>query len=227
MADALDKLTDKSLSELRPIVRNTFREFHGARPAPDPRVASIHGLPIHHSAALFEMYVQERSSKVDWGEISPPPEGVIISHAAMPEASPDGVGEAMSKLAVLKLNGGRVASRCALCCRLTCAGPAGWARAWGALGPKVRSRCGTVRGTRPAPACAASADSGLAISPGLSFLDMTVLQIQHLNQTYEVRPPRASLCARGAADPRAGRRAAGADELVQHGRGHGEDSAQV
>ena len=55
---------------------------------------------------LFEQYIEEKGTKIEWSRIKPPTAGSIIKYGEIPEAKEDGVASALSKLAVLKLNGG-------------------------------------------------------------------------------------------------------------------------
>ncbi|KAI5170967.1 UTP--glucose-1-phosphate uridylyltransferase [Nematocida sp. LUAm3] len=55
---------------------------------------------------LFSYYIQNRSEKIDWEKISPPPEETIIDYAVASPPTPEEIPDILNRLAVLKLNGG-------------------------------------------------------------------------------------------------------------------------
>eukprot|EP00047_Mylnosiga_fluctuans_P002912 m.226544 g.226544 ORF g.226544 m.226544 type:complete len:499 (-) comp11438_c0_seq1:35-1531(-) len=56
---------------------------------------------------LFAQYLQESGSKINWAKISPPREGMIREHSTLPHVEDaDAISGLLSKLVVLKLNGG-------------------------------------------------------------------------------------------------------------------------
>lgn len=72
---------------------------------PDAQVA---GENFRNYNALFERYISEVGTTIDWDAIKPPRPGMIQPHHELPEVSDDPVlaKELLSQLAVLKLNGG-------------------------------------------------------------------------------------------------------------------------
>eukprot|EP00730_Choanoeca_flexa_P002410 TRINITY_DN1103_c0_g1_i2.p1 TRINITY_DN1103_c0_g1~~TRINITY_DN1103_c0_g1_i2.p1 ORF type:complete len:495 (+),score=166.01 TRINITY_DN1103_c0_g1_i2:109-1593(+) len=55
--------------------------------------------------ALFDQYMSEREFKIDWAKIQPPPQGSIIPYTSLNQGPAD-LQDHLSKLVVLKLNGG-------------------------------------------------------------------------------------------------------------------------
>lgn len=98
--------------------------------------------------SLFDQYLSEKGSKLDWEKIQRPPEGAILPHAQLTPGSEQTMKDQLGKLAVLKLNGGLGTSM-------------------GCVGPK----------------------SVISVRNDLTFLDLCVRQIDHLNATYEVTVP--------------------------------------
>eukprot|EP00040_Diaphanoeca_grandis_P009660 m.49649 g.49649 ORF g.49649 m.49649 type:complete len:530 (-) comp21080_c0_seq1:304-1893(-) len=102
-------------------------------------------------ASLYQQYLLEEETKIDWELISPPPEGMVKPWEELPKVTSTktpGFRDALSKLAVLKLNGGLGTSM-------------------GCKGPK----------------------SAISVRDGLTFLDMTVLQIESLQSSTGVSVP--------------------------------------
>lgn len=98
---------------------------------------------------LFDAFIKNAASSVEWDKIKPPPHGSIKAYsdiASKPMKS--SVKELLKKLVVVKLNGGLGAS-------MGCAGP----------------------------------KSVISVRNGLTFLDLTVQQIETLNRTYDASVP--------------------------------------
>ncbi|KAI9276758.1 UTP--glucose-1-phosphate uridylyltransferase family [Phascolomyces articulosus] len=95
---------------------------------------------------LFTRFLDERAkgSKLDWDKIQSPSKEQIVSYDTIPKAGP----EDLTKLAVLKLNGGLGTTM-------------------GCVGPK----------------------SAIEVRDGMTFLDVSVRQIEYLNKTYGVDVP--------------------------------------
>jgi UTP--glucose-1-phosphate uridylyltransferase len=93
---------------------------------------------------LFDQYLNEKEDMIEWAKISPPPEGMVKPLSDLPAVKHDAnFHAAVSKLAVVKLNGGLGTSM-------------------GCKGPK----------------------SVITVRDGLTFLDMTVLQVEYLASSY-------------------------------------------
>lgn len=97
---------------------------------------------------LFSQFLQGTSSTVQWDKVEALPEGAVISYASLPEAEPNKIKQMLSKLVVVKLNGGLGTTM-------------------GCVGPK----------------------SVIPVRNELTFLDLTVQQIEHLNKTYDADVP--------------------------------------
>jgi len=97
--------------------------------------------------ALFRRYLNDKAkgNEIDWERISPPKPEQVVDYNSL--ANNESV-EFLSKLAVLKLNGGLGTSM-------------------GCVGPK----------------------SVIEVRDGMSFLDLSVRQIEFLNRTYDVNVP--------------------------------------
>jgi UTP--glucose-1-phosphate uridylyltransferase len=97
--------------------------------------------------ALFRRYLNDKAkgNAIDWNRIAPPKPEQIVEYSSLPNTE---AVEFLSKLAVLKLNGGLGTSM-------------------GCVGPK----------------------SVIEVRDGMSFLDLSVRQIEHLNSTYGVSVP--------------------------------------
>lgn len=62
---------------------------------------------LHLFESLFRQYVSEIGTKINWSKIHPPREGMIKEHATLPSVDDaDAIAGLLSKLAVVKLNGG-------------------------------------------------------------------------------------------------------------------------
>jgi len=83
MKAALDELTDAATTDADKNVASKFPGFQ----------------------QLFDQYLVEGQTKIDWERIEPPPEGTVLPLSELPEPSVD-LSDAVGKLAVLKLNGG-------------------------------------------------------------------------------------------------------------------------
>ncbi|QRV94078.1 UTP--glucose-1-phosphate uridylyltransferase [Ceratobasidium sp. AG-Ba] len=96
--------------------------------------------------SLFTRYLDEKAqgTKIDWEKIHSPKPDQILPYNGLPKATDEEAPELLSKLAVLKLNGG----------------------------------LGTTMGMSGAP------KSAIEVREGMTFLDLSVRQIEHLNQTY-------------------------------------------
>lgn len=96
---------------------------------------------------LFNRFLAEKAKgeKLDWEKIQPPAPNQVTPYNSLPEAHDPSI---LSKLAVLKLNGGLGTTM-------------------GCTGPK----------------------SVIEVREGMTFLDLSVRQIEHLNGTYNVNVP--------------------------------------
>jgi len=97
---------------------------------------------------IFQVAYLSGRKGVDWAKISPPPEGMVLNHAALQDCPNDLRTDLLNKLVVLKLNGGLGTTM-------------------GCKGPK----------------------SLIEVHSGFTFLDLTVQQIQNLNEVYNVDVP--------------------------------------
>uniref|UniRef100_A0A1B6CUM9 UTP--glucose-1-phosphate uridylyltransferase n=1 Tax=Clastoptera arizonana TaxID=38151 RepID=A0A1B6CUM9_9HEMI len=97
---------------------------------------------------LFERFLRETGPSVDWDKIEKLPQGSVQEYNSLEEPSADVVHQMLSKLVVVKLNGGLGTSM-------------------GCHGPK----------------------SVIPVRSDLSFLDLTVQQIEHLNKKYKANVP--------------------------------------
>jgi UTP--glucose-1-phosphate uridylyltransferase len=97
--------------------------------------------------ALFSRYLNDKAkgNVIDWSRIAPPKADQVVEYVDLPNSQ---AVEYLSKLAVIKLNGGLGTSM-------------------GCVGPK----------------------SVIEVRDGMSFLDLSVRQIEHLNRTYGVNVP--------------------------------------
>src|SRR6201996_3109949 len=97
--------------------------------------------------ALFRRYLNDRAkgNVIDWDRMAPPKKEQVVEYADLGNSE---AVEYLSKLAVLKLNGGLGTSM-------------------GCVGPK----------------------SVIEVRDGMSFLDLSVRQIEYLNRTYNVNVP--------------------------------------
>ncbi|CAJ0585334.1 unnamed protein product, partial [Mesorhabditis spiculigera] len=96
---------------------------------------------------LFSRFLRAKT-QIDWKSIQPLPEGAIKPYKQLAPVADDQVASMLSKLVVIKLNGGLGTSM-------------------GCKGPK----------------------SVIAVRNDLTFLDLTMQQIQQLNRTYNVDVP--------------------------------------
>lgn len=97
--------------------------------------------------ALFRRYLNDKAkgNEIEWSRIAPPKPEQVVAYEDLPK---DESVAFLSKLAVLKLNGGLGTSM-------------------GCVGPK----------------------SVIEVRDGMSFLDLSVRQIEYLNRTYDVNVP--------------------------------------
>jgi len=97
--------------------------------------------------ALFRRYLNDKAkgNQIEWSRIAPPKKDQVVEYSDLVDAQST---EFLSKLAVLKLNGGLGTSM-------------------GCVGPK----------------------SVIEVRDGMSFLDLSVRQIEFLNRTYDVNVP--------------------------------------
>ncbi|KAH9244202.1 UTP-glucose-1-phosphate uridylyltransferase [Batrachochytrium salamandrivorans] len=100
--------------------------------------------------SLFTRYLTEkaRNVKLNWDEVKSPGSDKIIPYKNLETTTPDATKSALSKLAVLKLNGGLGTTM-------------------GCVGPK----------------------SAIEVRDGMTFLDLTVRQIEYLNHENDVSVP--------------------------------------
>lgn len=97
---------------------------------------------------LFDRFLRETGPSVDWDSIEKLPEGAVQDYSTLELPSADVIHTMLSKLVVIKLNGGLGTSM-------------------GCHGPK----------------------SVIPVRSDLTFLDLTVQQIEHLNKTYKANVP--------------------------------------
>ncbi|OQR76228.1 UTP--glucose-1-phosphate uridylyltransferase isoform 1 [Tropilaelaps mercedesae] len=97
---------------------------------------------------LFERFMSDSGSTIEWEKIEPLPPGAIKDYSSLPSPSKDDIKNMLSKLVVVKLNGGLGTSM-------------------GCQGPK----------------------SAIPVRNDLTFLDLTVQQIEYLNKTYDCEVP--------------------------------------
>ncbi|TPX30740.1 UTP---glucose-1-phosphate uridylyltransferase [Synchytrium microbalum] len=99
---------------------------------------------------LFTRYLNEKSrnERLNWAKVKSPAAEQLVSYSSLEKTSPARQPELLSKLAVLKLNGGLGTTM-------------------GCVGPK----------------------SAIEVRDGLTFLDLTVRQIEYLNNTHNVKVP--------------------------------------
>ncbi|KID77039.1 UTP-glucose-1-phosphate uridylyltransferase, partial [Metarhizium brunneum ARSEF 3297] len=113
----------------------------------DPNDKKLFETEMDNFFALFRRYLNDKAkgNAVDWDRIAPPAQGQVVDYEDL--ANSESVNF-LSKLAVLKLNGGLGTSM-------------------GCVGPK----------------------SVIEVRDGMSFLDLSVRQIEFLNRTYGVNVP--------------------------------------
>lgn len=113
----------------------------------DPKQKELFETEMDNFFALFRRYLQDRSkgNTVEWSKIEPPKKEQVVDYKRLAETESRTF---LSKLAVLKLNGGLGTSM-------------------GCVGPK----------------------SVIEVREGMSFLDLSVRQIEHLNRSYDVNVP--------------------------------------
>ncbi|PKS06576.1 hypothetical protein jhhlp_007324 [Lomentospora prolificans] len=113
----------------------------------DPHQKKLFETEMDNFFSLFRRYLNDKAqgNAVDWDRINPPAQGQVVEYEDL--ANSDSVNF-LSKLAVLKLNGGLGTSM-------------------GCVGPK----------------------SVIEVRDGMSFLDLSVRQIEFLNETYGVNVP--------------------------------------
>ncbi|OAA48681.1 UTP-glucose-1-phosphate uridylyltransferase [Metarhizium rileyi] len=113
----------------------------------DPNDKKLFETEMDNFFALFRRYLNDKAkgNAVDWDRIAPPAQGQVVDYEDL--ANSESVNF-LSKLAVLKLNGGLGTSM-------------------GCVGPK----------------------SVIEVRDGMSFLDLSVRQIEFLNRTYNVNVP--------------------------------------
>jgi UTP--glucose-1-phosphate uridylyltransferase len=126
LAKELTDLVSKTPEEQRPLFRRQMDAF----------------------SRLFTRYLNTGVQSLDWSKIKPPPKGAMKSLGELPAPDEKKVSALLSKLAVLKLNGG-------LGTTMGCSGP----------------------------------KSIIPVRAGLSFLDLTVQQIENLNKRYNADVP--------------------------------------
>ncbi|XP_046820303.1 UTP--glucose-1-phosphate uridylyltransferase isoform X1 [Vespa crabro] len=99
-------------------------------------------------ANLFKRFLEEEGPSLEWDRIQKLPENAIHNYNSLSDPSNEEIKAMLSKLIVVKLNGGLGTSM-------------------GCHGPK----------------------SVIAVRNGLTFLDLTVQQIEYLNRTYNANVP--------------------------------------
>ncbi|XP_065353522.1 UTP--glucose-1-phosphate uridylyltransferase isoform X5 [Cloeon dipterum] len=97
---------------------------------------------------LYQRFLQEEGPSVEWESIERLPENAVKNYSTLSQPAAEQVQRMLSKLVVVKLNGGLGTSM-------------------GCQGPK----------------------SVIAVRSDLTFLDLTVQQIEHLNKTYRTNVP--------------------------------------
>ncbi|PJF16656.1 UTP--glucose-1-phosphate uridylyltransferase domain-containing protein, partial [Paramicrosporidium saccamoebae] len=98
--------------------------------------------------SMFKRFTRTSDNKIDWNVIKSPSPEMIVPYSTLPKAEDAMISDALSKLAVLKLNGGLGTTM-------------------GCVGPK----------------------SAIEVRDGMNFLDLTVRQLEYLNQTRQVSVP--------------------------------------
>ncbi|TVY58121.1 putative UTP--glucose-1-phosphate uridylyltransferase [Lachnellula cervina] len=113
----------------------------------DPTEKKLFETEMDNFFALFRRYLNDKAkgNQLDWDRIAPPATNQVVDYNEL--ANSESVSF-LSKLAVLKLNGGLGTSM-------------------GCVGPK----------------------SVIEVRDGMSFLDLSVRQIEYLNRTYDVNVP--------------------------------------
>ncbi|XP_022693311.1 UTP--glucose-1-phosphate uridylyltransferase-like [Varroa jacobsoni] len=97
---------------------------------------------------LFERFMSDSASTIEWEKIEPLPPGAIKDYSSLPAPADEHIKDMLSKLVVVKLNGGLGTSM-------------------GCQGPK----------------------SAIPVRNDLTFLDLTVQQIEYLNKRYDCKVP--------------------------------------
>ncbi len=135
-------------------MRNELNKLVDMVPESDQKHRLAFQAEMENFYHLFTRYMAEKASgvKLEWNKIKSPNDSQVISYHSLPQCSmashPEGSKDLLSKLAVLKLNGGLGTTM-------------------GCVGPK----------------------SAIEVRDGLTFLDLTVRQIEYLNQSTGVRVP--------------------------------------
>ncbi|KAL7273846.1 UTP-glucose-1-phosphate uridylyltransferase [Rhizina undulata] len=113
----------------------------------DPETKRKFETEMDNFFALFRRYLQDKAkgTTLEWDRIAPPQLSQVVDYESLPKTEDTAL---LSKLAVLKLNGGLGTSM-------------------GCVGPK----------------------SVIEVREGMSFLDLSVRQIEYLNRTYGVNVP--------------------------------------
>lgn len=131
-------------------MRNELNSLVGtAAVGPNQKLFQVEMEAFYHLFTRYLNEVKSGSSKLDWSKIkSPGPEQILNYKALAQPAGEENVHNILSKLAVLKLNGGLGTTM-------------------GCVGPK----------------------SAIEVRDGMTFLDLTVRQIEYLNEKYSVNVP--------------------------------------
>jgi len=113
----------------------------------DPKLKKKFETEMDNFFALFRRYLKDKASgnTLDWDRIQPPQKDQVVNYDTLKKSENPSI---LSKLAVLKLNGGLGTSM-------------------GCVGPK----------------------SVIEVRDGMSFLDLSVRQIEYLNKKHEVDVP--------------------------------------
>lgn len=114
----------------------------------DPSTKKIFNAQMQSFFGLFSRYLAERakSEKLVWENVHSPTDEMVVPYSSIPQDVDPSI---LSKIAVLKLNGG----------------------------------LGTTMGMGGLP------KSALEVRDGMTFLDLSVRQIEHLNEKYKVNVP--------------------------------------
>ncbi|KAJ3039756.1 UTP-glucose-1-phosphate uridylyltransferase [Rhizophlyctis rosea] len=129
-------------------MRNELTKLVEAVPEGPSRAAFA--LEMDNFYSLFTRYLSEKAkaTKLNWNEVKSPAPEQVVSYKSLQEADEVSTTQFLSKLAVLKLNGGLGTTM-------------------GCVGPK----------------------SVIEVRDGMTFLDLTVRQIEYLNEKYKVQVP--------------------------------------
>ncbi|KAL6074716.1 UTP-glucose-1-phosphate uridylyltransferase [Balamuthia mandrillaris] len=145
--ESLRKFKLKSHSNLESVM-DVCRELVESTKDCPPEQRELFKQEMEGFMKVFFAYVKQLGQVLDWSLINPPKEGLVEPYSALPECPEPEKPALLSKLAVLKLNGGLGTTM-------------------GCTGPK----------------------SAIDVRNDFSFLDLTVLQIEHLNEHHRSNVP--------------------------------------